>query len=141
MLVRRNEYKEKSLYRRNLIRLQWLKCAPRRTFDSGNGNHSACMRRISVPHGRLRAVGTNNMAFFSFLWTDEIVEHVAEHGLSQDDFEDVVNRPVRRGISRSSGLPAAWGYTEDGRYIMAVYEEIDDITILPVTAYEVPEPR
>ena len=81
------------------------------------------------------------MAFFSFLWTDEIVEHVAEHGISQDDFERVVNRPVRRGMSRSSGLPAAWGYTADGRYVFAVYEEIDDVTILPVTAYEVPEPR
>lgn len=81
------------------------------------------------------------MAFFNFLWTDEIVEHVAEHGLTQDDFEHVVSNPTRRGNSRSSGLPASWGYTEDGRYIIAVYEEIDDMTILPVTAYEVPEPR
>ena len=80
------------------------------------------------------------MPFFNFLWTDEIVEHVAEHRLSQDDFEYVVNYPLRRGISRSSGLPAVWGYTPDGRYVIAVYEEIDDLTILPVTAYEVPEP-
>jgi hypothetical protein len=88
-----------------------------------------------------RAAGAGIMAFFSFLWTDEIVGHVAEHGLTQDDFERVVNQPLRRGISHSSGLPAAWGYTEDGRYIIAVYEEIDDLTLLPVTAYEVPEPR
>jgi len=81
------------------------------------------------------------MAFFNFLWTDEIVEHVAEHGVSQDDFERVVSNPIRRGISRSSGSPAAWGYTEDGRYIIAVYEEIDEMTILPVTAYEVPDSR
>jgi len=32
------------------------------------------------------------------------------------------------------------GYTADGRYVMAVYEELDEVTILPVTAYEVPEP-
>jgi hypothetical protein len=81
------------------------------------------------------------MAFFNFLWTDEIVEHIAEHGIDQDDFESVVNKPVSRGFSRSSGLPAAWGYTKDGRYIMAVYEKIDDLTVLPVTAFEVPEPR
>jgi hypothetical protein len=81
------------------------------------------------------------MAFFNFLWTDEIVEHAAEHDLTQDDFEYVVSNPTRRGVSRSSGLPAVWGYTEDGRYIIAVYEELDDGTILPVTAYEVPEPR
>jgi hypothetical protein len=28
-----------------------------------------------------------------------------------------------------------------GRYIIAVYEFLDDMTILPTTAYEVPEPR
>jgi hypothetical protein len=33
------------------------------------------------------------------------------------------------------------GYTEGGRYIIAVYEDLDDITVLPVTAYEVPEPH
>ena len=81
------------------------------------------------------------MAFFVFLWTDEIIAHVAEHGLSQDDFEFVVSHPVRRGVSRLSGLPAAWGYTVDGRYVFAVYDELDDLTILPVTAYEVDEPR
>jgi len=27
------------------------------------------------------------------------------------------------------------------RYIVAVYEELDKVTILPVTAYEVSEPR
>ncbi len=81
------------------------------------------------------------MVYHDFLWTDEIVDHVAEHGVSQDDFEHVVCNPVRRGFSRSSGLPVTWGYAEDGRYIMAVYREIDDVTILPVTAYEVAEPR
>ena len=40
---------------------------------------------------------------------------------SQDDFESVVCRPGSKGFSRSSRLPAVWGYTADGRYIMAVY--------------------
>jgi hypothetical protein len=71
------------------------------------------------------------MPAFDFLWTDEIVEHLAEHGISQDDFEKVVCNPTRKGYSRSSGLPCVWGYTEDGHYIIAVYEEIDAITILP----------
>jgi hypothetical protein len=69
------------------------------------------------------------------------VDHLAEHGISQDDFEQVVCEPYGKGYSRSSGLPAVWGYTRDGRYIVAVYEELDELTILPVTAYEVPEPR
>ncbi len=81
------------------------------------------------------------MPYYEFHWSEEIVEHIAEHGISQDDFEYVVCNPLSKGFSRSSGLPAAWGYTEDARYIMAVYEELDEVTLLPVTAYEVPEPR
>ena len=81
------------------------------------------------------------MAYLDFLWTDETVAHIAEQGVSQDDFEHVVCHPYSRGYSRSSDLPAAWGYTVDGRYVMAVYEELDETTVLPVTAYEVPEPR
>ena len=78
---------------------------------------------------------------FDFLWTDELVDHLAERAISQDDFEHVVCDPYSKGYRRSSGLPAVWGYTADARYIMAVYEELDETTILPVTAYEVPEPR
>ena len=81
------------------------------------------------------------MAYLYFIWTAEIVAHMAEHGISQDDFEHVVCHPVSKGLSRSTGLPVAWGHTPAGRYIMAVYEQIDQMTILPVTAYEVPEPR
>ena len=81
------------------------------------------------------------MGYFEFLWTEEIVEHIAEHGVSQDDFEQVVTKPWSKGMSRSSGLPAAWGYAADGRYLMVVYEELDEMTILPVTAYEVREPK
>lgn len=80
------------------------------------------------------------MGYYDFLWTDEIVEHLDEHGISQDDFEYVVCNPVSKGLSRSSKRPAVWGYTEDGQYILAVFEELDSVTILPVTAYEVSEP-
>jgi hypothetical protein len=81
------------------------------------------------------------MAYIDFIWTDEIIAHLAEHGISQDDFEQVVCNPVSGGLSRSTGLPAVWGYTPAGRYIIAVYEQVDRLTVLPVTAYEVPEPR
>jgi hypothetical protein len=75
------------------------------------------------------------------VWTDEIVQHMAEHGVSQVEFEHIVCNPSSKGYSRSSGLPVAWGHTPDGRYLMAMYEELDQLTVLPVTAYEVPEPR
>ena len=80
------------------------------------------------------------MPYYEFLWTDTIVEHIDEHGISTEDFEDVVCHPVSTGKSRSSGLPAAFGYAYDGRYIIAIFEVLDEMTIVPVTAYEVDEP-
>jgi hypothetical protein len=65
---------------------------------------------------------------------------VAEHGVEPEEFEEVVSYPDRRGLSRSSKRPCCWGELPDGRFIICVYEFIDEITILPVTAYEVPMP-
>lgn len=76
------------------------------------------------------------MAYFHFIWTDEIIEHLAQNDVTPEDFENVVCHPQRIGASKSSGQPAAWGYTEDGRYIMAVYELMDEFTAIPVTAFE-----
>ena len=42
------------------------------------------------------------MTYFYFLWTDEIVEHLEEHGISPDEFEAVVSNPERRGVSNST---------------------------------------
>ena len=81
------------------------------------------------------------MPHYFFLWTDEIAAHLAEHGVTPEDFERVVCHPEDVRRSRSSDLPAAFGYTEDGRHIIVVYELLDDMTILPVTAYEVPKPH
>ena len=49
----------------------------------------------------------------------------------------VLMDPVETGKSRSSKRPIAFGYTPDGRYICVVYEEIDEYTLYPVTAFEV----
>ena len=81
------------------------------------------------------------MHWLQFLWTEDAIEHVAEHGVSQEEFEYVFCNRTSVGYSRSSGLPVVWGYTTDGRYLMIVYEKLDDGMILPVTAYEVPAPR
>lgn len=81
------------------------------------------------------------MSWQHFIWTGEDIEHLAEHDVTPQDFEHVVKYPDEYAVSHSSGLPCAFGYTPDGRYIIAVFEEIDDETVHPVTAYEVPEPR
>ena len=84
------------------------------------------------------------MCFTSILWDSEDdpdgnVQHIAEHGLEIDDVEWVLGAPDSEGRSNSSGLPAAWGYTPAGIYIIVVYQEIDEDTVRVVTAYEVPE--
>lgn len=79
------------------------------------------------------------MAYYDFFWTDEIIEHLAGHGVSPEDFERIVCHSKVRGHSRSSDDPAAWGYTDDGRYVITIYELIDELTVLPVTAYEIEE--
>ena len=76
------------------------------------------------------------MPFYWFVWTDEIIEHLAQHGVTREEFAAVVCNPQWQGNSASSGRPMATGWTEEGRYLLCVYEFIDEVTILPVTAYE-----
>jgi hypothetical protein len=81
--------------------------------------------------------------FQQIIWNDELggnIEHIEEHGLTVEDVEHVLANPESEGISRSTGSPCVFGYALDGTYITVVYEEIDEDSIYPVTAYEVPEP-
>jgi hypothetical protein len=68
-----------------------------------------------------------------FFWAVAVIEHIAEHGISPAEFEDVVLHAERRGESRSSQRPCCWGETRDGRYLFRVYEYADDCLILTVT--------
>lgn len=79
------------------------------------------------------------MPYFDFVWTEEIITHLVEHDISREEFEEVVSKPSRVSVSRSSGRPCCWGQTAGGRQLFCVYEFLDDLTIIPVTAYEVPD--
>jgi len=68
------------------------------------------------------------------------IEHIAEHGLTMADVDFVLENPLTRSISRSSGEPCVFGHTPDGRYIIVVYSQIDEDAVFPATAYDVPEP-
>ena len=79
------------------------------------------------------------MPWWQFIiWNDdpgENVDKISLHGLTIEDVEYVLMNPKRRVTSKSSGRPAVYGYTPDGDYIFVVYEEVDDVTIEPITAY------
>jgi hypothetical protein len=65
------------------------------------------------------------------------VQHIAEHGLVPGDVEHVLRNPRRRSKSRTIGRPIVFGTTPSGEDIAVIYEEIDESTIYPVTAYQV----
>ena len=57
-----------------------------------------------------------------------------------EDVEVVLNDPESEGVSKSSGRPCCFGYTDSHEYIIVVYEEVAGDSVYPVTAYHVPEP-
>ena len=71
---------------------------------------------------------------------DGNVQHLAEHGLTVEDVEYVLQNPAEEGRSHSSDRACCFGHTPGGDYIIVIYDQVDDETIYPVTAYEVPEP-
>ncbi len=77
------------------------------------------------------------MPFYFFVWDEENVEHLGEHGISPEEFEAIVSDPEHEDSSRSSGRPMAFGFTTDGRFVACVFEKIDDATVYPITAFEI----
>jgi hypothetical protein len=75
--------------------------------------------------------------FYLFIWSDQIEEYLAAHGVAPDEFEEVVCDPEEVAYSRSSGRPIAFGETATGKYLACMYELLDETTVLPVTAYQV----
>ena len=74
---------------------------------------------------------------------DGNVQHIAEHGVTPDEVEEVLfNSLGNTVISRTSSNNVTFGYTDDGRYLAVVWEHVQDdpLTIMPVTAYDAPEP-
>jgi uncharacterized DUF497 family protein len=74
---------------------------------------------------------------------DGNVEHIAEHGLTQEEVEDVLfDARSETTTSKSSGEKITFGETSAGRYIAVVWEHVDDnpLTLRPITAFDAPRP-
>jgi uncharacterized DUF497 family protein len=83
------------------------------------------------------------MPYHTIIWDldddpDGNVQHCAEHGVTMEEVEQVLQRPSDADLSRSSGRPVVFGDTNTGRHLMVVYETIEADTVYPITAYEVP---
>ena len=73
--------------------------------------------------------------YLRFIWTQEIEQHLAEHGVTVDDYEYAFANCIEQVKSRRSKLPSFVGPARDGRLLFGVYSEIDAIDAEPVTAY------
>lgn len=69
---------------------------------------------------------------------DGNVQHCEEHGVTKEEVEEVFDNMSEADVSRSSDRPVIFGDTRAGRHLMVVFDEIDEDTVYPVTAYEVP---
>ena len=78
------------------------------------------------------------MPWYDIIWTSAAIDHLAEHGVSPEEFEEVVLSARRSALdfSRATGLPLIEGFTNAGRWLVCVFEYEDQVTIIPVTAYE-----
>jgi uncharacterized DUF497 family protein len=68
------------------------------------------------------------------------VEHIAEHGVTIEEVEEVLlDASSSQSTSRSSGEAIMFGHTTAGRSLAVVFEHVDDnpLTVRPITAYDV----
>jgi len=83
------------------------------------------------------------MLYRAIIWDldddpDGNVRHCADHGITKEEVEEVLQEPSDADISRSSGRPVVFGDTTTGRHLMVVYETVARDTVYPITAYEAP---
>jgi uncharacterized DUF497 family protein len=83
------------------------------------------------------------MPYTSIIWDldddpEGNVQHCAQHGVTQEEVEEVFDNATDQDFSRSSGRPVVFSDTSTGRHLMVAYDEIDEDTVYPVTAYDVP---
>ena len=88
------------------------------------------------------------MAHVECIWDLEadpegIVRHIAEHGITVEETEEVVRDRYEAAVaSRSSGRPTVFGWTSTGKYLAVTFEVVDEESpqVYVVTAFEAPPP-
>jgi uncharacterized DUF497 family protein len=71
------------------------------------------------------------------------VRHVAEHGITVQEVEEVVADQYETSVaSHSSGRPTVFGWTSTGKHLAVVFEVVDEESpqVYVVTAFEAPPP-
>ena len=77
------------------------------------------------------------MIIDEFVWPDERVEHIASHGVTPEEVEEVCfGRPLVMRAKSEGASPVYYilGRTEAGRYLFCVVIQLPDGKGFPVTA-------
>ena len=76
-----------------------------------------------------------------FVWNDESVEYIGQHGVTPEEFEEVVLNAKTVKRSRSSGHPLVFGPTSkrENSWPACSVHRSREFEVLPVTAFEVDE--
>jgi len=67
-------------------------------------------------------------------WTEESEDHIARHGVTPDEVEQVINTRPRLVVTGAEEVVYVFGTTDAGRYIMVVLVEAADGRDFVVTA-------
>ncbi|MEZ6068389.1 MAG: hypothetical protein R3B90_22355 [Planctomycetaceae bacterium] len=74
--------------------------------------------------------------YLDCLWDDWNTEKLASHDVTIEEFEEAVLVARRIVRSTSTNRPGCFAHVR-GRLLRCVWEEIDESTIYPITAFEV----
>jgi uncharacterized DUF497 family protein len=77
------------------------------------------------------------MPYHEFFWTERAEQKVEDNGLSVEEVEYAVLHSHESTRSNSSGRPAYVGELPDGRGILVIYDEIDELMISVITAVRI----
>jgi hypothetical protein len=72
---------------------------------------------------------------------DGNVQHIAEHGVTVAEAEEIVRNGYKAAVaSRSGGRPTVFGWTSTGKHLAVTFEIVDEELpqIYVVTAFEAP---
>lgn len=71
-------------------------------------------------------------------WTLDRVDHIAQHGVTPDEVEEVLcSAPVFK--HGRGGVYEAWGQTEAGRYLLVIFRYLGHNRAWPITARDMDE--
>ena len=77
------------------------------------------------------------MKIHEFVWTEERIDHIARHGVTQEEVEETCFGPSLVQRAKSEGENPVYyvlGRTEAGRYLFCVVIQFPDGKGYPVTA-------